>query len=179
MRAGSQAWYCYGNRTNSYLLVNYGFCFKDNLYNSVKFYALYDFKFVEGSKVADLACRTSDPKTLRLQQIRFKEHQLNLVLIGYLRRAKETYFYGSNPHPTIQLSKVTDLPFELSCMETYLDIINFLLVRMENKTTYLDDEQILADPISSKSWNEKMAMVYRAERKKTLHRQRSIAVFTI
>lgn len=27
MKAGTQAWNCYGNRTNEYLLVNYGFCF--------------------------------------------------------------------------------------------------------------------------------------------------------
>ena len=36
MVKGSQAWNCYGNRTNVFLLVNYGFCFKDNLYDSVK-----------------------------------------------------------------------------------------------------------------------------------------------
>ena len=27
MPAGSQAWNCYGNRSNFFLLVNYGFCF--------------------------------------------------------------------------------------------------------------------------------------------------------
>ena len=36
MEKNKQAWYCYGNRTNSYLLINYGFCFPDNLYNSFK-----------------------------------------------------------------------------------------------------------------------------------------------
>jgi len=36
MEKDKQVWYCYGNRTNSYLLINYGFCFPDNLYNSFK-----------------------------------------------------------------------------------------------------------------------------------------------
>lgn len=27
MKKGTQAWNCYGNLTNKYLLVNYGFCF--------------------------------------------------------------------------------------------------------------------------------------------------------
>jgi hypothetical protein len=36
MKKGEQAWNCYGNRTNSYLLINYGFCFQGNLYNSVQ-----------------------------------------------------------------------------------------------------------------------------------------------
>lgn len=68
------------------------------------------------------------------------------------------------------MSKATDLDFELSCMTSYLEIINFLLVRMEQMTSYEQDEEILSDPIASKSWNEKMATLYRAERKKTLHR---------
>ena len=31
---GEQAYYCYGNRSNRFLLINYGFCFKDNRYDS-------------------------------------------------------------------------------------------------------------------------------------------------
>lgn len=32
---GDQVYYCYGNRPNKYLLINYGFCFKGNRYESV------------------------------------------------------------------------------------------------------------------------------------------------
>lgn len=31
---GDQVFYCYGNRSNKFLLVNYGFCFSDNKYDS-------------------------------------------------------------------------------------------------------------------------------------------------
>ena len=45
MPAGSQAWNCYGNRSNIFLLVNYGFCFQDNLYDSCKFMVRLDMDF--------------------------------------------------------------------------------------------------------------------------------------
>ena len=45
MEAGSQAWNCYGNRSNIFLLVNYGFCFQDNLYDSHKFMVRLDLDF--------------------------------------------------------------------------------------------------------------------------------------
>jgi hypothetical protein len=32
---GDQVYYCYGNRPNKYLLINYGFCFAGNRYESV------------------------------------------------------------------------------------------------------------------------------------------------
>ena len=32
--AGEQVFYCYGNRTNKFLLLNYGFCFPGNNYDS-------------------------------------------------------------------------------------------------------------------------------------------------
>ena len=31
---GEQAFYCYGNRSNKFLLLNYGFCFLGNRYDS-------------------------------------------------------------------------------------------------------------------------------------------------
>lgn len=48
MRKGEQAWNCYGNRTNIFLLVNYGFCFPDNLHDSMKFFVRLDIDFKHG-----------------------------------------------------------------------------------------------------------------------------------
>lgn len=42
---GSQAWNCYGDRSNMFLLMNYGFCFENNLYDSVKFMVRLDLNF--------------------------------------------------------------------------------------------------------------------------------------
>ena len=45
MKKGEQAWNCYGNRTNRYLLVNYGFCYEDNLHESFHFDVRIDLNF--------------------------------------------------------------------------------------------------------------------------------------
>ena len=37
MKAGTQAWNCYGHRSNKFLLVQYNFCFQNNYHDSVKF----------------------------------------------------------------------------------------------------------------------------------------------
>lgn len=37
LQPGEQAYYCYGHRSNKFLLVNYGFCFADNNYESFMF----------------------------------------------------------------------------------------------------------------------------------------------
>ena len=38
LKKGEQAYNCYGNRSNRYLLMDYGFAFADNKYNSVELY---------------------------------------------------------------------------------------------------------------------------------------------
>lgn len=45
MEKGTQAWNCYGNRSNIFLLMNYGFCFPDNLYDSLRFMVRLDLEF--------------------------------------------------------------------------------------------------------------------------------------
>ena len=37
IQPGEQVFYCYGNRTNKFLLLNYGFCFPGNRYDSYEF----------------------------------------------------------------------------------------------------------------------------------------------
>ena len=45
LKKGSQAFYHYGKRTNIDLLVNYGFCLKENIYDSVKTRVNLNFEF--------------------------------------------------------------------------------------------------------------------------------------
>ena len=44
---GSQAWNCYGQRRNLHLLINYGFCFQDNLYDSLELNLNLNFELVK------------------------------------------------------------------------------------------------------------------------------------
>jgi hypothetical protein len=46
-KAGDQVYYCYGNRSNRYLLVNYGFCFKNNHYDSYPIFMNMNIDFSE------------------------------------------------------------------------------------------------------------------------------------
>ena len=90
MRKGSQAWYVYGNRTNASLLVQYGFCFKGNLFDSVLAYVRLEVFFVNQETFPDLLQMVVPPdqETMvnrPLQEIRFKRHQLNDVLTAYIR----------------------------------------------------------------------------------------------
>lgn len=41
---GDQLFNCYGRRTNRFLLVNYGFCFRNNKYNSLGFKVFVNYK---------------------------------------------------------------------------------------------------------------------------------------
>lgn len=52
---GSEIFNCYGNRTNRFLLLHYGFAFSDNIYNSLTFHtwdvASSDVEIVEPGSV--------------------------------------------------------------------------------------------------------------------------------
>ena len=41
---GDQVYYCYGNRSNKFLLINYGFCYADNKYDSYEILVKKEFK---------------------------------------------------------------------------------------------------------------------------------------
>jgi len=49
IEAGEQVFYCYGNRTNKFLLINYGFCFPGNAYDSLEFPVRLDVE-IEGEQ---------------------------------------------------------------------------------------------------------------------------------
>lgn len=77
------------------------------------------------------------------------------------------------------MAHVTDIAFELSCLQTYLKIIRYLIERLEKVSSLEDDLLMLQDTNSQKSCNEKMAIVYRSERKKILQNQYIIIAYLI
>lgn len=48
-KKGDQLFNCYGRRTNRFLLVNYGFCLRNNKYNSLGFKVFVNYQD-EGAK---------------------------------------------------------------------------------------------------------------------------------
>ena len=102
MKAGTQAWNCYGNRSNIFLLVNYGFCFQDNLYDSFKFMVRLDvdFKDLQAPNVDKLIANNiiyRKDNTKSMQEIRLKRNQLNDIFMSVLRSVMKSTFCLNHP----------------------------------------------------------------------------------
>ena len=64
-KKGTQAWNCYGDRSNIFLLMNYGFCFEDNLYDSFKFMVRLDLNF---SRIEEINAKKMIPPKFMQQE---------------------------------------------------------------------------------------------------------------
>lgn len=107
IKKGEQVFYCYGKRSNAFLLLNYGFCIPDNKYDSFSFRVklgvqlqksdLHDYsQIVVTLKEDDYACS---------EEIRLKYDQLNDVLLGYLRTIFRDYFRNKHGIEHLLLTK--------------------------------------------------------------------------
>ena len=47
MKLNEQTWFTYGNRSNKFLLENYGFSYADNIYDSYQFFVKMDMNLEE------------------------------------------------------------------------------------------------------------------------------------
>lgn len=123
MRAGTQAWNCYGNRTNQFLLVNYGFCFKDNLYDSFKLRPRLDLLFSKKKQftVAEILQPAKDLRAV--QEIRLKKHCFSDLLMAYMRSSLKEDFYRNNDSRSIPAAEISDLDFEKHCLDYYLAVV--------------------------------------------------------
>ena len=127
MKAGTQAWNCYGNRSNIFLLVNYGFCFQDNLYDSFKFMVRLDidYKSIESPDGNDLLSKNftyRQDKEKSMQEIRLKRNQLCEIFMSVMRSVLKVTYIGYNKNvdaKTIMLTKVVRLELEKICLEKY------------------------------------------------------------
>ena len=104
IEVGDQIFYCYGNRTNKFLLLNYGFCFPDNKYDSYEFPMRLDVPIKETftSHVIDIGWQSKGSPKMRL-----KSDQLCYLMLAYLRfmlkRSFITREVASNP--TVNLAR--------------------------------------------------------------------------
>ena len=89
LEPGEQVYYCYGNRNNRFLLINYGFCFPDNKYDSYELPMRVDLPFndVNPAELIDFKHEHD-----QVQPIRFKIDQINETMVGYLRSCCKTSF---------------------------------------------------------------------------------------
>lgn len=117
---GDQVFYCYGNRTNKFLLINYGFCFPGNKYDSyevaVRIRSDFD-KDPNPSEIIDLNWESNS-----MQPIRLKKNQINEVLLGYLRATCKTSFFQSMgmTGKNVFMTRPVNLFYEMYIFNLYL-----------------------------------------------------------
>lgn len=58
-----QVFHCYGRRTNRFLLVNYGFCLRNNKYDSLSFRVWVDFDWHNKQHTDSLTERTVEEES--------------------------------------------------------------------------------------------------------------------
>ena len=120
MIPGDQAFYCYGDRSKKFLLLNYGFCFADNRYDSYHFWVKIDINL--NDLFVPFMINFQDTEDYS-QEIRIKTHQLNGLLFSYLRIICKTKFIKSLQAfeaEDILLTKPVSLHYEIFCL-TYYD----------------------------------------------------------
>lgn len=97
-------------------------------------------------------------------------------MMAYLRSTlKEEFFEKKNgtSSKSVLISEAMNLDFEMYCLEFYLAILTYLYV-YNTRTTSLEADMELLDPVRTPTklnWNQRMAVVYRSERKKILRDQ--------
>jgi hypothetical protein len=128
------------------LLVNYGFCFQGNEYESFSFDVRLDLNFSKSKPItiADMLAKTHNMKNV--QVIRLKDKQFNETLMAYLRTSlKEDYFEHKQGKSSnhIFVTEPVDLDFELHCLSFYHAIIEKLSVDAEKLSTLETDLDML------------------------------------
>ena len=92
MKKGEQVFYCYGDRSNRFLMQNYGFCYPNNNYDSLSVLVRYD---VDLSMEFEPSFIDMKIQSILANEIRFKRDQINQVLLAFFRlRCRKSYYKG-------------------------------------------------------------------------------------
>jgi len=179
IETGEQVFYCYGNRTNKFLLLNYGFSFPGNKYDSFEFPLRLDVPVDDlfAPEIVDL-----EWKSRLMQPVRLKKDQICEVVVSFLRSACKKSFFITNksaqlkPGKRILLTRPVNLFYERYVFSYYLQIVSYVSDQLALVSTLEQDEELLkrGEPGSTEpaiSFELRMAVVYRLEKKKILRSQ--------
>ncbi len=128
---GEQVFYCYGNRTNKFLILNYGFCFPGNSYDSYEIPLRLDVPLTNEifvPEIVDLAWKNRIGQAVRL-----KKDQICDVMLAFLRSCCKNPFFAEQKARNLEVSKKrilltrpTNLYYERFVFVYYLQILNFI-----------------------------------------------------
>ena len=187
----------YGKYTSAYLLLNYGFCYKDNKYDQVDM----SLEMRPQSNSPEHIICFDRERVEDIQEVHLKADKLNETLVYYLRLLiqTETLFQDENDNAADQqqneesastntshvskelpvddeallnmnFTQVTDLAVERRVFDLYKRLLIYFLKKVEAKTN-LEEDMILLASEELTDWQMRTAIVYRSERKKILHSQ--------
>ena len=138
IQEGDQACYCYGNRSNNYLMSSYGFCFPDNRFDSYTFKILtnlednpmfYDRQDSKQNYILALIAPNLDNRAKNGELIvKLKRDQLNTMLIAFLKHVLRHDF-------TRKEKEKNEYGFEKYVFTKYYEVLEYLLSLEEQKST--------------------------------------------
>ena len=136
---GDQVYYCYGNRSNRYLLINYGFCFADNRYESVEISLKLDVDTTDPF-IPEMCYLGSSFQDDTLLKCRLKKDQLNENVLAYFRATlNQNFFKTEAVHALtgrdVTLTRPKNLYYERFVFKFYQALIEFLTSVESNKTS--------------------------------------------
>ena len=154
IKEGEQIMFYYGKYTNAYLLTNYGFCYRDNMYD--QFDVSLEMRPASMNPV-DMLCFDYE-RADGIQAIQLKCDRLDNIMMCYLRLLIQTdtmfpeepddedadadkQTKASNTSQQIDedaytnFTKVTDLNQERKVLDLYKKVLIFVLRKTEEKTT--------------------------------------------
>ena len=179
----------YGNITNSYLLPNYGFVYRDNKYD--QFDLMLDMRPAALNKPQDFICNDWN-RVDGIQMVHLKADILDHTTMCYLRLLIQTerQFCGENAGDdsestntsqveilpdeeldsttALNFTKVTSLDEERRVARLYRQMLLQILRTAEEKTTLVEDMKLLCSE-ELEDWKMRTAIIYRSERKKIIH----------
>jgi hypothetical protein len=163
-KQGDQLFNCYGLRTNRFLLLNYGFCLRNNKYNSLGFKVFVNYQAPK--KESPSKQEESDDSQYQ-KVIRLKKDKLSEDLLQYLR-ANLIFTYKGGNKEMLLVSSPVDIDFELYVVSCALN----LMKNMRNTkypTTLEQDRKMLAQIFDN--WRFKLALIHRINQKEILEDQ--------
>ena len=130
---GDQVFTCYGDRTNKSLLLNYGFCFSGNKYESCEFPLRLDIPVgnLKVSEMVDLEWSQDHRQSMRL-----KTDQICDVMVSYLRSVCKKSFFARLDAASLEssnrilLTRPVNLFFEQYVFTYYLQVCKYVMDQM-------------------------------------------------
>ena len=158
-KSGSQVYVCYGRRTNRFLLLNYGFCFQNNKYNSEVFRVWYNptkiinltkekivgekFLLKEDEDLEEALKEETGNPIINSKQIKLKQSKFCYDILNYFRTIVIPLRLKESEIKNINAEEPFNLDVENEIIEYSIDLLTTLFAT-RYKTSQKSDREFLS-----------------------------------